>query len=80
VIGDPEEFELAAGVGRSFDLPAARARIRPGERGYVRPVVVDLLREEQCPAVVTGEVLDREGITGYIVHWTPVQQPSATTK
>ncbi len=70
-IGNPGIFELRPGASRSFDLPATRA----GDVGrvYVRPVVSDLLPRQNCPAVVTTEVLGRDGATsGIIIHYTPV--------
>jgi hypothetical protein len=65
VIGDPNIFELRPGVARSLDHVAIGD---PGIRRYVRPVVVDLDPKAQCPAVVSGELLDREGINGIIVY------------
>jgi hypothetical protein len=66
-IGDPHIFELRPGTVRSFDL-AASAIGDPNLRVNVRPVVVDLAPEEECPAVVSGELLDREGINGIIIN------------
>jgi hypothetical protein len=67
VIGNPHIFELRPGTARSFDL-AASAVGNPHIRVYVRPIVVDQAPKEGCPAVVTGELLDREGINGIIVY------------
>ena len=70
-IGNPGIFELRPGTSRSFELPASRAGV--GDRVYVRPVVSDLRPRQDCPAVVTTEVLGREGVTsGIIIHYTPV--------
>ena len=37
-------------------------------RVYVRPIVTVQAQKDACPAVVTGELLDREGINGIIVY------------
>jgi hypothetical protein len=66
VIGDPEEFELRPGAARSFDFVLQAPPIP--DRFYVRPVAVDLAPKEACPAVVTGELLDREGVNAIIVY------------
>jgi hypothetical protein len=68
-VGDPNIFELAPGGSDSLDHLAIGD---PHIRDYVRPVVVDLNPQEECPAVATIEVLDREGINGIIIHDTPV--------
>jgi hypothetical protein len=64
-VGDPHIFELRPGASRSFDHVAIGD---PSIRQYVRPVVVDLNPRAECPAVVSGELLDREGINGIIVY------------
>jgi hypothetical protein len=66
-VGDPHIFELRPGTARSFDL-AASAIGDPGIRVYVRPIVTVQAQKEPCPAVVTGEVVDREGLHGIIVY------------
>jgi hypothetical protein len=67
VIGTPVDFDLRPGTARSFDL-AASAIGDPGIRVYARPVAVDLAPRERCPAVISGELVDREGINGIIVY------------
>ena len=67
VIGNPHIFELRPGTARSFDL-AASAIGDPHIRVYVRPIVTVQAQKDACPAVVTGELLDREGINGIIVY------------
>ena len=67
VIGTPVDVDLRPGTARSFDLSAS-AIGDPGIRIYTRPVAVDLAPRQRCPAVVTGELLDREGINGIIVY------------
>jgi hypothetical protein len=68
VIGNPHIFELRPGTARSFDL-AASAIGNPNIRVYVRPIVtVQAAQKDDCPAVVTGELLDREGLNGIIVY------------
>jgi hypothetical protein len=63
--GNPDTFELRPGAARSFDHVA----IGDGSvRQYVRPVVVDRTPKEDCAAVVSGELLDREAINGIIVY------------
>src|SRR5215211_1379992 len=62
--GGPDTFELRPGAARSFDHIAVGD---PHLRQYVRPVVVDLAPKAECPAVVSGELLDREGLNGIIV-------------
>ena len=70
-IGAPSTFELRPGASRSFDLAASRAAA--GGRVYVRPVVSDLRPRQNCPAVVTTEVLGRDSATSaIIIHYTPV--------
>ena len=64
-IGDPSIFELRPGASRSFDHVAIGD---PNVRQYVRPVALDLMPREACPAVVSGELLDREGLNGIIVY------------
>jgi hypothetical protein len=64
-IGDPHIFELRAGSSRSFDYVAVGD---PHIRLYVRPVAVDLRPKEACPAVLSGELLDRQGLNGIIVY------------
>jgi len=64
-IGDPHLFELRPGASRSFDHAAIG---NPNIRQYVRPVVVDLDPKAECPAVVSGELLDREGLNGIIIY------------
>jgi len=66
-IGTPVDVELRPGTARSFDL-AASAIGDPGIRVYARPVAVDLAPRERCPAVVSGELVDRGGINGIIVY------------
>jgi len=63
--GIPDTFELRPGAARSFDHVAVG---NPNIRQYVRPVVVDLNPRAGCPAVVSGELLDRGGINGIIVY------------
>ena len=67
VIGTPVDLDLRPGTARSFDL-AASAIGDPHLRVYARPVAVDLASRERCPAVVSGELVDREGINGIIVY------------
>jgi hypothetical protein len=67
VIGDPNLFELRPGTAQSFDL-AASAIGNPNIRVYVRPIVTVQAQKDECPAVVTGELLDREGLNGIIVY------------
>jgi hypothetical protein len=67
VIGDPNLFELRPGAAQSFDL-AASAIGDPHIRVYVRAIVTVQAQKDACPAVVTGELLDREGINGIIVY------------
>ena len=55
--GAPDTFELRPGAARSFDHVAIG---NPHIRSYVRPVVADMSSGGTCPAVVTGELLDRE--------------------
>jgi hypothetical protein len=66
VIGDPTLFELRPGTAQSFDLAASA--IGDPHRVYVRPIVTVQAQKDACPAVVTGELLDREGINGIIVY------------
>jgi hypothetical protein len=73
-VGNPNIFELRPGASRSFDHVAIGD---PGIRQYVRPVVVDANPRAECPAVVTGELLDREGINGIIVYDNQPVVPSA---
>ena len=67
VIGDPHIFELRPGTAQSFDL-AGSAVGDPHIRVYVRPIVTVQAQTDDCPAVVTGELLDREGLNGIIVY------------
>ena len=67
LIGTPVDVELRPGSAQSFDL-AGSSIGDPHIRVYVRPVAVDLAPRERCPAVVSGELLDREGIHGIIVY------------
>jgi hypothetical protein len=64
-IGDPNVAELRPGVSESFDHVAVGD---PHIRQYVRPIVSDVTRRGECPAVVTGELLHRDGLTGIIVY------------
>ena len=64
-IGNPHILELRPGEARSFDHVAVG---NPNIRDYVRPIVVDLDPRAGCPAVVSGELLDREGINGIIIY------------
>ena len=64
-IGDPHLFELRPGLARSFDHVAIG---NPHLRQYVRPVVVDLEPRLDCPAVISGEILDRGGLNGIIIY------------
>jgi hypothetical protein len=64
-IGDPNVFELRAGLARSFDFVATGDG---SVRHYVRPVAIDLRPKEGCAAVVSGEILDRGGLNGIIVY------------
>jgi hypothetical protein len=66
-VGDPHLFELRLGTARSFDL-AASAIGDPHLRVYVRPIVTVQAQKDSCPAVVSGELLDREGLNGIIVY------------
>lgn len=66
VIGDANVFELRPGTAQSFDL-AASSLGDPGIRVYVRPIATVQAQKPECPAVVTGELLDREGTNGIIV-------------
>jgi hypothetical protein len=63
--GIPDTFELRPGVARSFDFVAAGDG---SVRHYVRPVVAELVDKEDCPAVISGEVLDRGVLNGIIVY------------
>ena len=75
-VGDPTSFELSSGTARSFDLSAELAGVGAANiRAYVRPVVIDLRPHAGCRAVVTTEVLDREGTRAINIHMTPVQPP-----
>jgi len=65
IIGDPIRFQLRPGASRSFDHVAIGD---PGIREYVRPIAVDLRPKADCPAVVSGELLDRGGLNGIIVY------------
>jgi hypothetical protein len=76
-IGNPNILELRPGVAQSFDYVAIGD---PGIRQYLRPVVVDLSPKEDCPAVVSGEVLDREGINGIIIVGGVPVNPAAFAK
>jgi len=73
-VGDPHIFELRPGTSRSFDHVAIGD---PHIRQYLRGVVSDASRRSECPAVVTGELLDREGISGIIVYDSQPVVPSA---
>lgn len=64
-VGDPHIVELRPGASQSFDHVAIGD---PSIRQYVRPIVSDLSRRSECPAVVTGELLDREGVNAIIVY------------
>jgi hypothetical protein len=64
-VGDPHIVELRPGASQSFDHVAIG---NPNIRQYVRPIVSDVTRRGECPAVVTGELLDREGLTGIIIY------------
>ena len=75
--GIPDTFELRPGVARSFDHVAIGD---PHIRQYVRPVVVDLRSKAKCPAVVSGEVLDRDGVGGIIIHWSTPLHAAAFAK
>lgn len=66
VIGDPNVFELRPGTAQSFDLAASAIGDR-SIRVYVRPIATVQAQKPECPAVVTGELLDREGTNGIIV-------------
>jgi hypothetical protein len=59
-IGNPGIFDLRPGVSRSFDYVAL------GD-GVVRPVVVDLAPNDDCPAVVSVGIVDRGALNGIIV-------------
>ena len=64
-VGDPHIVELRPGGSQSFDHVA----IGDGSvRHYVRPIVSDAAPRSDCPAVVTGELLDRDGLNGIIVY------------
>jgi hypothetical protein len=71
--GIPDTFELRPGIARSFDFVAT------GD-GSVRPVVVDLRPKDKCPAVVSGEILDRDGVGGIVINWSTPLQPAAFAK
>ena len=64
-IGNPHIVELRPGLAQSVDHVAIG---NPNIRQYIRPVVVDLDPRADCPAVVSGEILDREGVTGIIIY------------
>ena len=72
--GIPDTFELRPGAARSFDFVAIGD---PNVRQYVRPVVVDR-QNGKCPAVVSGEILDRDGVSVFINWSTPVHPASFT--
>jgi hypothetical protein len=40
----------------------------PHIRQYVRPVVVDLETKSDCRAVVSGEIVDRDGLNAIIIY------------
>jgi hypothetical protein len=63
-ISDPSVLALRPGVARSFDYQASGD---PSVRQYIRPVVVDVRPRGDCPAVVTGELLDRGSVNGIVV-------------
>lgn len=65
-IGNPNIFELRPGLSRSIDFVLQAPPVP--DRVYVRPIVVDRTAREDCAAVVSGELLDREGINGIIVY------------
>jgi len=67
-LGGPDTFQLRPGSARSFDFVATGDG---SVRHYVRPVVVDLEPKTECPAVVSGEILDRGQLNG-ITIWTSV--------
>ena len=67
VIDNPHIFELRPGTARSFDL-AASALGDGSVRVYVRPIVTVQAQKDECPAVVTGELVDREGLNAIIVY------------
>ena len=64
-IGDPHIVDLRPGASVSFEHLAIGD---PSIREYVRPVVSDLSRRNECPAVVAAELLDRAGVSGIIVY------------
>jgi hypothetical protein len=74
-IGEPNVFELRSGAGRSVDLSADRAGVGDPAYAYVRPVVLDLRPDAGCRAVVTTELIDRDGIHAITIQTTPVQPP-----
>jgi hypothetical protein len=65
IIGDPHLFDLRPGASRSFDHLAIGD---PNVRRYVRPIAVDLRPKADCPAVVSWELLDRDGLDEIIVY------------
>jgi hypothetical protein len=72
-VGDPHISQLRPGAARSFDFVASGPS---GIRDYVRPVVVDLDPRAECPAVVSGEILERGQLNGFIINWsTPLSTP-----
>jgi hypothetical protein len=73
-VGDPHIVELRPGASQSLDHVAIG---NPNIRQYVRPVVSDLTPRSSCPAVVSGELLDRDGITGVVIDWGQAVAPSA---
>ena len=64
-IGNPGILELRPGTAQSFDYVAAGDG---SVRQYVRPIVSDVNRRHDCPAVVSGELVDRDGIHGIIIY------------
>jgi hypothetical protein len=72
-VGNPNIVELRPGASQSFDHVAIG---NPNIRQYVRPIVSDITRRSECPAVVTGELLDREGVSGIIVYDSQPVVPS----
>jgi hypothetical protein len=72
-VGDPHILELRPGASQSFDHVAIGD---PSIRQYVRPIVSDVTRRSECPAVVTGELLDRDGVAGIIVYDSQPVVPS----
>lgn len=73
-IGNPHILELHPGESRSFDHIAIG---NPNIREYVRPVVSEVTPRTDCPAVVTGELLEPDRVAGIIIYDNQPVAPSA---